>query len=291
VVFEVDQALSIRAEGEHAVERACRAISSAKHILLDWDGCLAVGGRLLPGAKHFLERFADRTAILSNNSSFTSRQMSRRLDGLGFSFPADRIQLAGEQALHYVYESYPKAKVLLLASRSMQRAALRLGLQMSSEKADVVLVMRDEKFDYQRLQTAASLVRAGAILVGANRDTSHPGVAGIVPETGALVAAILAASGTQDVMFLGKPSPSAFESAMARIGAEPSTTVMIGDNPDTDGLGATNVGVVNIITHPDSELNLLSITSWLRCLDDRIGERTSKPLLGNYLGSMTQYFN
>lgn len=259
----------MRPVNEYAVDRACHTVLAAKHILIDWDGCLSMGGCLLPGAGSFLAKFADRTAILSNNSALTSRQIARRLEAAGIRFPADRIQVAGEQALQYVDETYPGANILLLASRAMHRTAARMGMNVSTNKADVVLVMRDDRFDYRRLEIAANRIRDGAILVGANPDMFHPSEAGVVPETGALVAAILAASGTQRVTWLGKPAPLAFRAAMECIGAEAITTVMIGDNVETDGAGATRLGMEFVLTHPFGKVNLATMSNHIEHVSDK----------------------
>ena len=52
-------------EGERHIARC------AKGFLLDWDGCCAVENKMLPGAVVFLSRHAERSVIVSNNSTNT----------------------------------------------------------------------------------------------------------------------------------------------------------------------------------------------------------------------------
>ena len=49
---------------------------------------------------------------------------------------------------------------------------------------------------------------------------------------------------------VGKPSPVMFETALARFGGTAATTIMIGDNPLTDGLGAERAGLRSLLVGP-----------------------------------------
>lgn len=126
------------------------------------------------------------------------------------------------------------------------------------QKADLVLLMRDVNFTYGKLRLAANALHSGAKLVVANADATHPGPDGIVPETGALLAALQACSGETALprTLIGKPAPLLFERACARLGVAPEETVMIGDNPHTDGEGATRAGINPIMIGGTSPLQL-----------------------------------
>jgi len=83
-----------------------------------------------------------------------------------------------------------------------------------------------------------------AELIATNPDRTHPGPGGsIVPETGALLASILACVGQVDHRIIGKPEPALFEAGLARLGTTAHETVVIGDNDETDGLGAQRLGL------------------------------------------------
>ena len=66
-----------------------------------------------------------------------------------------------------------------------------------------------------------------------------------MPGTGAIVAAI-AVAGIQPVA-IGKPEPTMFEPAMARMGAMPATTATLGDRIDTDIEGGVRAGCSTIL--------------------------------------------
>lgn len=232
-------------------------INSAEAILLDWDGCVAVSNRVLPGARRLIARHAQRVAIISNNSSHLPEDFAHILADDGLAVPAERIFTAGVETIRVV-AAYPRLRVLMLSAPKMRRLARELGLMLVREEPDVVLLMRDARFSYAKLERAANALRDGARLIVANADRTHPGPAGrLVPETGALLAALLACVGEQaDVEIIGKPGPLLFERACRSLGVEPRHAVMIGDNPETDGDGARRFGMQSIIVGRASGLSL-----------------------------------
>jgi 4-nitrophenyl phosphatase len=232
-------------------------LSAAKGILLDWDGCIAVGNRVLPFAKKLIAQHAERIAIVSNNSTHLPRDLEDILAQQGVRLSHERIFLAGAEAVRHVAASGDMRVMLLSASR-IKLYARELGMTMARRNPDLVLLMRDAKFSYAKLELAANALRSGAKLVVANADLTHPGPDNrVVPETGALLAALLACTGAEvQREVIGKPGPLLFERACACLGAAPEETVMIGDNPDTDGEGAVNAGIRPILIGGRSPLRL-----------------------------------
>jgi HAD superfamily hydrolase (TIGR01450 family) len=126
-------------------------------------------------------------------------------------------------------------------------AALREQGRADEDDADFVVVGEGPGLDFESLTTGINLVlRKGARLVVTNPDTTvdatRDGQHFVLPGGGALVAPFVAATGRQPVV-IGKPEPLLYEMAMARIGVEPDHCIMIGDRPDTDIAGASQVGM------------------------------------------------
>ena len=117
-------------------------------------------------------------------------------------------------------------------------------MQIEEARPDVVLIARDRRFSYAKLAAAARAVGEGARLYVACPDKSHPGPNGHpVPEAGALAAAVLACTGPVPHVVMGKPEPQMFRVACDRLAIEPGDGIMIGDNPQTDGVGARAIGL------------------------------------------------
>lgn len=214
-------------------------IAGATGYLVDLDGTLLSGQQLLPDAQWLLEAVAGKFMLVSNDSEHTPNQLAQRLRRLGLAVKPEQIILAGTAALDLLARETPGARLLLLGSPSLKTYARQLGLRMAGADAEIVLVTRDRRFTYAGLAMAAEALSRGAKLIVACPDFSHPGPLGEpVPEAGAI-----AASGVTHHRTVGKPEPLLFETACARLAISPRHAVMIGDNAQTDGIGARRLGM------------------------------------------------
>lgn len=221
-------------------------------FIFDLDGTLLRGGVATEGALALLRAVQDRYVLVSNNSRDTAALLSSKLRRAGLQIPPDRIFLAGEAAIDFVARAYPRARCLVATSCALRHYARRRGLVPVSDRADVVVLGRDTRVSYVKLALLANEVRRGAVLVAANPDLTHPGGGGrIVPETGALLAAVEAASGVAAAHVIGKPAAPLFLAGLNRLNASPDQVVVVGDNPLTDRAGAKALGMRAWIVHAE----------------------------------------
>ena len=108
-------------------------------------------------------------------------------------------------------------------------------------RADVVVVGAHDDFAYEELRTATQAVLRGAELIGATRDATFPMPDGPWPGTGAVLAAIEAASGRRASLVVGKPEPPMYEAARDRLGQ--GRCIAVGDRLEIDVLGARRAGM------------------------------------------------
>lgn len=213
-------------------------------VLCDLDGCLVSGATVLPGARAFVEKARARLMVLSNNSTDTGASLSARLAQGGLAVAPERMVLAGVAAIELVANRAPGARVFVCGSGATVGHAVACGLQADETSPEFVILTRDTGFTYDRLQTVLRYLTAGARLVVANADSSHPGADGVpVPETGALLAAVRECLPGQAFEVIGKPGLALFRVALERLGVMPGEAVLVGDNPVTDGAGAEAAGV------------------------------------------------
>ncbi|MCP3464537.1 MULTISPECIES: HAD-IIA family hydrolase [unclassified Bradyrhizobium] len=216
----------------------------ARGYLVDLDGTLISDNKPLPGARRMLDAFGGQFALVSNDAEHTPAELARLLLQIGLPIDPGRIVLAGACTLDIIAQERRASRVMLLGSPALREYGRGLGLNMTMLEPDIVVIARDRAFNYDKLSFAANLVRDGAQLIVTNPDTTHPGRAGsVVPETGALLAAVLSCAGAVSYRIIGKPEPALFERALTRLGVSPSEAVMIGDNPHTDGAGAGRLGI------------------------------------------------
>ncbi|MDV5254062.1 HAD hydrolase-like protein [Enterobacter hormaechei] len=233
--------------------------------LIDLDGTLASGSRLLPGARALLKTVAGRFAIVSNDSEHTPDQLARRFRTWKLDVPVERIVLAGVATLEAAAQRHQGGRLMLLGSADLKRMARNMGFELVNRDAACVIVARDRQFSYQKLSQAARAVRNGADVLVACPDLSHPGSDGYpVPEAGALAAALFAVTGPVPHQVIGKPQPALFRQAAERVGIPVEACVVIGDNPRTDGAGARGLGLPFVQVEPGRLPAMLRETALLQ---------------------------
>ncbi|HYU57755.1 MAG TPA: HAD hydrolase-like protein, partial [Actinomycetota bacterium] len=104
---------------------------------------------------------------------------------------------------------------------------------------DVVVVGWDGGLTYAALRRAALLVQRGARLVATNDDATLPAPDGLWPGAGAILAAVVTASGGVPLV-VGKPHRTLLEVVAAAAGDGP--VLAIGDRLETDVAGAAAMG-------------------------------------------------
>jgi len=242
------------------LDQARAIIEGGQGILLDWDGCVAIGDvPHLDGLK-FLARFQERIAIVSNSSTIRPRDIQRILAQAGVNFPMERIILAGHQAL--VRAAELDRPTIVYGSLHMKALARDLGIVQVKYQPEIIVLLRDTRFSYESLQLGVNAMLEGAYLIVSNPDLTHPGLAGaVVPETGALLAAFEACVPPHAIKMevIGKPNATLFQQACLSLGIDASQAVMIGDNPQTDIVGANQLNMASILVSPGSNLSLADL--------------------------------
>ena len=222
---------------------------SARGFLMDWDGCCAIDNVLTESAAAFLRANHARTAIVSNNSSNTVDDFLEILSRAGIGMRREQVVLAGVEAIDRAAAA-GQVDVMVLAHPRMRAVARNTGIRLNRDEADVVVLLRDTRFSYSRLERAANALKKGARLIVANPDLTHPGAEGrIKPETGALLSALGACVNLDavEMEIVGKPKPGLYLKACRALGLATTDVVMMGDNPATDLAGAEALGMQSLL--------------------------------------------
>ena len=220
--------------------------------LIDLDGVIYRGNELLPGAKEFvawLDANHKKYLYLTNNSFASGAQVLAKLIRLDIPADAAHLLTAGQAAAQNIARRFPKGVVYVVGEEPLIELVKAQGLSVApidSDDADAVLVGLDRDFDYAKLTSAMSAVRAGAVFITINRDPVLPVQGGFIPGTGSLAAAIEAASGISPEV-VGKPEPTLLYEAMHLLGSQPDETVMVGDGLGVDILAGKNAGTHTLL--------------------------------------------
>lgn len=227
-------------------------VAGARRILCDIDGCLIRGGLPIDGAASFVDAVLDRLALVSNNSTDTAAGLSHRLARIGIKVPEAQIFLAGEQTLFHVQTAYPDARIRLIATDAMRDRSETLGLHLTSERPDLIVLCRAPGTTLAELESVLVQITHGVPTIAANPDLTHPGVAGPAIETGAVAGLLQACRPGLSIPFIGKPAAPLFLRGLRK--ASPDEAIMVGDNPETDIIGAERLGIPALLIHPDRSM-------------------------------------
>lgn len=227
-----------------------RLLESVRNVLLDVDGVLCEGDHPLPGAIHFLNFLDGQNidyACVTNSAALTPEQRAAKLNAQGFSIPSSRIITSALAARKYLDSQVEAGTRIFAIGMEGLRDAL-FGDGTYTETADlpeVVVVSHDEHLTYNMCSVAAQALQNGALFIATNPDVTIPSPGGLIPETGALIAYLEAATGVR-ARVVGKPQPELFHYALQQSGASGSTLV-IGDRLDTDIAGAHAAGLEGVL--------------------------------------------
>ncbi|SDK47812.1 Haloacid Dehalogenase Superfamily Class (subfamily) IIA [Nonomuraea maritima] len=220
-------------------------------LLLDLDGVVYLGAHPVPGAPAALERaqrHGVRLAYVTNNASRTPAAIAAHLRELGAPASASDVVTSAQAAARVVAEHVPPGANVLVVGGSGLRFALRdQGLRpisVAAESPAAVVQGFAPGLSYGLLAEGALAVRAGALFVASNRDSTLPTGRGEQPGNGALVRVIAAATGVEPI-YAGKPDPPLHRESVIRTGAR--RPLVVGDRLDTDIEGAFNAGVESLL--------------------------------------------
>ncbi|HLQ57368.1 MAG TPA: HAD-IIA family hydrolase [Streptosporangiaceae bacterium] len=217
-------------------------------VLMDIDGVLTVSWRPLPGAVAAVSRMREaglKLALLTNTTSRTRAEIAATLADAGFPVGAGDILTAPSLAAGYLARRYPGARCLLLNSGDIH--ADLAGVTLVADHPDIVLVGgAGPEFGYQALNEVFGHLRGGARLLALHRNLYWRTDQGLQLDTGAFLAGLEQAAGVQAEV-IGKPAAAFFEAALASLGADPSATLMVGDDIEADVLAAQRVGITGVL--------------------------------------------
>jgi ribonucleotide monophosphatase NagD (HAD superfamily) len=141
----------------------------------------------------------------------------------------------------------PKAKVLVIGALALRLAVRERGLTPVSNAAEgpqAVVQGYSPGVGYGVLAEGGLAVRAGALFVGTNADSTIPNARGTAPGNGSLLKVIEHATGVQP-QIAGKPEPPLHRESIIRTGAK--RPLVIGDRLDTDIEAAYNADADSLL--------------------------------------------
>ncbi|NWH03602.1 HAD-IIA family hydrolase [Desulfobacter latus] len=221
-----------------------------KSFILDMDGVIYTGSKLIPGALDFVRRLKQKNfkfLFLTNNSYYTPRQLKTRLSKMGINVTADCFYTSAMATASFLQIQKPvDCSAYVIGGQGIIEELEKNKIRITSENPDYVVLAETEEYDYKKIIEATHLIREGAKFIATNSDLTGPTLRGPVPACGALVAPIEKVTGIAPY-FLGKPNPAMMFWARKKMGVHSANCFMIGDRMDTDIIGGLESGMTTCL--------------------------------------------
>ncbi len=219
-------------------------------LLLDMDGTLYVDEGVLPGARELvalLRRHRKPHVFLTNNSSAAAADYLAKLRRLGFAADEGQVLTSGVATADYLRASTPYRRLFLLGTPALEQEFRAAGFTLTADDPQAVVLGFDKTLTFDKLARACLLLARGLPYVATHPDLTCITAAGLIPDTGAFIAAIEAVVGRRPTV-IGKPMPRMVQAALARLGGPPpGRTAIVGDQLDTDQTMARDAGLLGVL--------------------------------------------
>jgi HAD superfamily hydrolase (TIGR01458 family) len=219
-------------------------------ILLDVDGVLQVSGDAIPGAAAAVRRLraaGHRLRFVTNTTTRSKAQLAGELRAQGVELADAEVQTTADAAVGALRGRRVLALVMHALVGDLD------GVELVGEGAEAVLLGGADEtpetnlvFSYMNLARAFAELELGAELYCLHRNRWWQTRRGPLLDSGCFVAGLEFAAGVQATV-LGKPSAAYFDAACAALDAEPGLTWMVGDDLESDIVGASGMGMRTVL--------------------------------------------
>jgi len=220
---------------------------------IDMDGVIWIGDRVIENAVRAVNILHEKGKILflTNNSTKSRSSYVKALFNAGIRWASEEdVVSSGYATALYLKRHYGRGKAYVIGEEGLVEELVSQGFEIASsedcwKKVDFVIVGMDRKFSYEKLWSAMTAVRNGALYIATNLDPTFPTERGLAPGAGSMVSAVSTGAGREPDVVIGKPSRVMFEVAMEIAGT--SNALVIGDRLDTDVKGAKSAGLRSLL--------------------------------------------
>ena len=212
-------------------------LSTVRGFLLDMDGTFYLSDRLIEGALRFIDllrRQNKEFLFLTNNSSKHRRQYAEKITRLGLPIGEELVLTSGEATALYLKGQHPGANLFLVGTPSLEDEFRQHGFQLVQQEPEFLVLGFDTTLTYQKLWRLCDFVRAGVPYIATHPDFNCPTETGWMPDIGAMIAFVKAATGREPDLVVGKPNRLIVDAAAVKMNLQVNQLAMIGDRLYTD---------------------------------------------------------
>ena len=229
-----------------------KRLAAIRHLALDMDGTLYLGGTLFEFTDGFLRSLRAMNigyTFFTNNSSRSTKQYIQRLSRMGIDANPEMFYSSTHATIDYLHDELPAVKRLfVLGTPGLQQEIADAGFELSDDNPDAVVIGYDTGLTYERLTIAATWIKRGKPYIATHPDLVCPTDQQVVlPDCGSICQMLTAATDRLPDVVLGKPHVCMLAGLMHRHGLKPEQVAVLGDRLYTDVAMANNVGALSVL--------------------------------------------
>lgn len=212
-------------------------LTKIKCFLMDMDGTIFLGNRLLPGVQEWLDYLEENEIayyFLTNNSSRSRIEYAEKLGRMGLDIPAEKIFTSGEATAIYLERTHPEASLYVVGTPPLENEFQRHGFTLAESEADVAVLGFDTTLTYKKLWQLCDLIVAGKPYIATHPDINCPTEDGFKPDIGAMIELVAASTGRRPDVIVGKPNAPIVNALADKTGFPIEEHIMVGDRLYTD---------------------------------------------------------
>ena len=230
-------------------------------FLFDMDGVVYLGHRKIPQAVPALCSLKERghqVYFVTNNTRSSRTDFVKELRSGNITCSKEQIITASYATALYLRKRFPlNTKILVIGEKGLREEIKKQGFKVfdaartsfpAAKQCGVLAVGLDRRFNFNLLTLGQRvLLNPKVIFIAANIDSSWPTDQGILPGTGAMVAALEAASQRKVQSIIGKPEMPIFKEALKSARFKASECFVVGDRLEIDILCGNRLGMFTIL--------------------------------------------
>ncbi len=220
-----------------------------KGFLIDVDGTLCLGEKVIEGTPEYVESLRSRGVpflIASNNSSMSSEQYLQKLLRLGFDVTSKDVLTATRVTVEFLRRYHPGKRVFALGMEGFIEELTEGGVNLVQDSPDIVLLAYDKTLTFDKLNKAAHFIQRGARFIATHPDITCNSEDGYDVDIGSMIALLQAATGVTPEI-IAKPEGTMADMSSDLIGVPKEDIYVVGDRLYTDIAFAKKNGMIAVL--------------------------------------------
>ncbi len=218
-------------------------MNEIKGFLIDLDGVIYNDTVPIEGAAQtiqWLDKNRYPYRFITNTTMKSRKTLRKKLADMGIEASESKIFSAAYAAARYVKSKGDVSCFLMLTEDAKREYS---GLESDSENVDYVIAGDlGEQITFDILNEAFVRLFNGAELIALQKNRYWLSDRGYTLDAGAFVALLEFAANVESVL-IGKPAKPFFETALNDLNLPAGEVLMIGDDIESDIIGASNLGI------------------------------------------------